>query len=416
MRRFHLLVILLPALALTALAFTAAQETAQKTSSNAAVAPVAKYDLDKLTDKQRFFYLSGQRGLEWLKKANKPDGRFVNGFLPALSLPMEGDSFLHQGGAAMTTARAAAFYGDKQGAAIARQALLTLFLETVKDPNEPHLRYTAAPPELIHRPTASAMLVLAVHELDSPGKDLLDDAEGICNYLRKLVRADGSLQLMESDVASASDSQAIQHYSGLVLHAIIRSQEHRPAAWKLEALRKARPVYHAFWKQNKNAPMIPEHSAAYVEAFLLTKEQGFADAVFEMNDWLCQMQYQDMDRRRSAWTGGFQHWIDGKAVQLAPDIDSAPYAESLAEACRLARATGDVQRFERYRNALESSLKFLTLLQYNEANARHFADWYRPAVVGGFHASLYDGNLRIDYGQHAVSALTQYLRCAAELP
>ncbi|MBI3412300.1 MAG: hypothetical protein HY040_28610 [Planctomycetes bacterium] len=416
MRRFRLLAILLPALAITAFATLEAQEPEQKTSVKPALARVAKHDLDKLTDKQRFFYLSGQRGLEWLKKANKPDGRFVYGFLPALSVPVEGDSFLHQGGAAMATARTAAFYGDKQGAAIARQALLTLFLETIKDAKEPHLRYTAAPPELIHRPTASAMLALAVHELDSPGKDLLDDAEGICNYLRKLVKADGSLHLVENDTTSGNEAQAIQHYSGLVLHAIVRSQEHRPAAWKLEALRKARPFYHAYWKQNKNAPMIPEHTAAYVEAFLLTKEQGFADVVFEMNDWLCQLQYQDMDRRRSAWAGGFQNWVDGKAVQLAPNIDTAPYAESLAEACRVAKVTGDVQRFERYRAALESSLKFLTLLQYNEANARHFADWFRPAVVGGFHASLQDGNLRIDYGQHAVSALTQYLRCAAELP
>src|SRR5262249_58962041 len=106
-------------------------------------------------------------------------------------------------------------------------------------------------------------------------------------------------------------------------------------------------------------------------------------------------------------------WLVCKACQTAPTIDSAEFAESLADACRLGKAAGDVQRFERYRGALESALRFLTLLQYNEASARHFADWYRPAVVGGFHASLQDGNLRIDYNQHAVSALTQYLRCAA---
>jgi hypothetical protein len=372
--------------------------------------------LDKLTDKQRFFYLGGQRGLEWLQKANKPDGRFVYGFLPALSVPMDEDSYIHQGGAAMALARAAKFYGDDRGTAIAKQALLTLLLETTKDPKEPQVRYSAAPPNLIHRPTACAMLILAIHELASPGKDLLDAADQLSNYLRKLVQADGSLKLTEEDQAGTANAQAVQQYAGPVLCAIIRSQHLQPAAWKLEALRKALPACVGHWKQNKSAPMIPCHTVAFTEAFLLTREQAFADAVFEMNDWLCELQYQDVDRRRLRWTGGFQQWVDNRAVQLAPDIGSAPYAESLAEACRLAKATGDVQRFQRYRLALENALKFLSMLQYTEANARHFADWFRPAVVGGFHTSLQDGNLRIDYTQHAVCALVHYLNYVAELP
>ena len=53
-------------------------------------------------------------------------------------------------------------------------------------------------------------------------------------------------------------------------------------------------------------------------------------------------------------------------------------------------------------------MQFLTTLQYTDANTQHFADWYRPRLVGGFHASHQDGNLRIDYTQHAVSALVQY--------
>lgn len=391
------------------------QKPPAKAVSPQADAAKSKFNLDRFTDKQRFFYSSGQRGLEWLQKANKPDGRFVYGFLPALSMPMEGDSYLHQGGASMTLARAAKFYGDERGTAVAKQALLTLLLETCVDPKEAHVRYSAAPGNLIHRPSANAMLILAVHELESPGKDLLDQADQMVNYLRKLVKADGSLKLSEDEQNGSFATDAV-HHAGPALYAIIRSQHLRPAAWKLEALRKAQPVYFGYWKQNKNAPMIPSHTAAYTEAFLLTKEQAFADAVFDMNDWLCDLQYQDVDRRRIRWTGGFQPWMDGKAVQLAPDIGSAPYAESLAEACRVAKASGDVQRFQRYHRALENALKFLTTLQYTEAGARHFADWYRPAVVGGFHASHQDGNLRIDHSQHALSAVVLYMNHVADLP
>jgi hypothetical protein len=111
--------------------------------------------------------------------------------------------------------------------------------------------------------------------------------------------------------------------------------------------------------------------------------------------------------------GGFMGWADGKAQAVAPQVGSAAYAEGLAEACRVARQAGDVPRFQRYRESLEHCLQFLTTLQYTEANAQHFADWYRPALLGAFHASHQDGDLRLDYTQHAVSALVGYLEHAA---
>ena len=41
-------------------------------------------------------------------------------------------------------------------------------------------------------------------------------------------------------------------------------------------------------------------------------------------------------------------------------------------------------------------LQFVGRLQYTEGNTNHFAEWYRSRLVGGFHASQQDGNLRID--------------------
>jgi hypothetical protein len=82
----------------------------------------------------------------------------------------------------------------------------------------------------------------------------------------------------------------------------------------------------------------------------------------------------------------------------------------------VARQAGDIQRHPRYRQALERGLQFLQTLQYTEANCQHFAEWYRPEVVGGFYASHQDGTLRIDYTQHAVCALVGYLEQVADRP
>ena len=79
------------------------------------------------------------------------------------------------------------------------------------------------------------------------------------------------------------------------------------------------------------------------------------------------------------------------------------------DASRTARQAADLDRYRRYAGAMQLDLQFTTRLQYTEAVTGHFAEWYRPRLVGGFHASHQDGDLRIDYTQHAVSALVQFL-------
>ena len=363
-------------------------------------------DLAKVTPQQRHLYLSAKSGMEWLQRVNKADGRFLPGFIPALRVPLENDNYLHQAGAALALARAAAFFQDERAAAVAKQALLTLLLETTTDKSA---RFTAAPEAFLNRLASAGLLTLAIHELPNPAADLLQNADELTNYLRAQLQTDGSFVRAAED--AKAKSEVIQHCTGLALHGLMRSHALRPAPWKLDAVRKARAYYHAWWKQNKNLPMIPEHTAAFAEAYLATKEQGCADAVFEMNDWLCGLQYTSVDARRTHWAGGFSAWADGKTSAAAPDIHSAAAAESLAEACRVARAAGDAQRLGRYRTALENCLLFVTTLQYAESNTQHFADWYRQnALLGGFHLSHQDGTLRIDYTRHALAALVQHLK------
>jgi hypothetical protein len=113
------------------------------------------------------------------------------------------------------------------------------------------------------------------------------------------------------------------------------------------------------------------------------------------------------------WYGGFMSHHDGRTVETPPTIECAVYAEGLIEACRVAREVGDVARYQRYREAVERCLQFLTTLQYSDSGTQHFAAWYRPQIVGAFHASHEDGNLRVDWTQHSVSALFGYLEQVA---
>jgi hypothetical protein len=361
-------------------------------------------------------YMSAQRGAEWLCRANRPDGHFEYGFIPCLKTSLEGDHYLRQAGAAYALARAARFTGDERHAAVARQAVLTLLLDSSESADKT-LRHTTLPSVVVNRLGAAGLLVLAINELPNPADDVLAQSEQLCQYIRGQQQADGSLSYSDAPAdpkAAASDPDGINQYPGMALYGLMRSQQHRPAEWKTDVVRKALAYYRPCWQKNKNMAFVPWQSAAFAEAYLLTKQQAFADFVFEMNDWIGGLQYTALDPKHPLWLGGFMSWPDGKAAATPPHVGSAAFAESLVAACRAARQAGDVARYPRYREALERCLQFLATLQYTEANTQHFADWYRDSLVGGFHASSQDGTLRIDYTQQVLCTLVQYLTYVAE--
>lgn len=382
------------------------------------VAPPAR-DLSKLSPLQRQMYLSAQRGADWLYRANRPDGRFEYGFIPSLKASLDGDHYLRQAGAAYALARAARFTGDERHAAVARQALLTLLLDTTTEDSKTTgvVRHTTLPSVVVNRLGAAGLLVLAINELPSPAEDLLEQSEQLCRYIRGQQQADGSLAYTDNPAdpkAAQTDPDGINCYPGAALYGLMRSQQHRPADWKAEVVRKALGYYRPWWQKNRNLVFVHWQTAACTEAYLLTKQQAFAEFVFELSDWLGGLQYTALDPKHPLWTGGFMSWSNGKATATPPQIASAAYAEALAAACRAARQAGDVARHTRYRESLERCLQFLATLQYTEANTQHFADWYRPTLVGSFHASAQDGTVRIDYAQHVICTLVQYLTYVSE--
>jgi hypothetical protein len=292
-------------------------------------------------------------------------------------------------------------------------------MDTAEDPKQPGVRTTRLPSLLLNRLGTAGLLVQAINELPEPADDLLKQSEQLCAYIRRQQQSDGSFALADTraeiKTVTKADPDAAHYYPGEALYGLLLSERHRPAAWKTDTVRKALGYYMPRWRSHKSMSFVPWQTAAYTEAYLLTKEAVFADAVHEMNDWLCGLQYVELDRRHPLWFGGFKSWADGKPVSTAPDARSGCSIGSLAEACRVAQQRGDAARHRRYQEALEHGLRFLTTLQYSQVNTQHYADWYRRELLGGFHASHQDGNLRIDYAQHAVCALIQYLRYEARV-
>jgi hypothetical protein len=365
--------------------------------------------LAKLPPLQKQMLLGAERGADWLKRANRVDGRFVYGFLPDLRTNLEGDHYLGQVEAAHALARASRYLGQERYTAIVRQALLTLLLDTTVEEAQAQVRHTTLPSLAVNRIGAAGLLILAIHELPSAAEDLLEQAEQLCGYLRQQQLPDGSFDLTGGSKQVQLEPDAILNYPGQAILGLLQSHHQRPAPWKFESAGKALSYYLEWWRGHKNLAMVPWLSAGFAEAFELSKDRAMAEPVIEMNDWLCSLQYAELEPSHPLWAGGFMDWAEGRSVTAPPTIRSALYATALAQACRVTRRTGDLTRYRRFREALERCLQFVSLLQYTDANTQHFADWYRNALVGGFHASQEDGTLRIDYTAQAVFAMVEYL-------
>lgn len=368
-------------------------------------------DVAKFSAIERDMYASARRGADWLCRANRPDGHFSGGLIPSLKTAVEGDHYFWQAEAAAALARTARFASDERYAAIARQAVLTLLLDTAVDPHDPQARHTVLPSSVLNRVEAAGRLILAINELPSPGEDLLQQSEQLCAFLRSQQQADGSLRAADLE---STDAETNDRAAGQALRGMATSQRHRPAAWKNECLRKACLFYRSAWQNRKNVATAACNIAACAQAYRSSGDKVFADCAFEMSDWLCGLQYAGVDAQHPFWQGGFMGWKDGRCQPVAPAVDSASCGEALMQASAAARQAHDPERCRRYGDAAEACMQFVIGLQYAEAGVQHFADWYRPALVGGFHASHTDGNLRIDYTAQAVGALIEYLNVAAE--
>ena len=134
-----------------------------------------------------------------------------------------------------------------------------------------------------------------------------------------------------------------------------------------------------------------------------------------MNDWLCGLQISASDTRTPQWAGAFRSTQNGRPTDEPPGSDEGIIIQSLACAYEINRQVPDLAREARYQAALQGAVQFICGLQYQEANTRHFENTYRAnTLIGGFHVSSADGNLRIDSTAMAVSGLLRFLSSGAE--
>jgi hypothetical protein len=263
----------------------------------------------------------------------------------------------------------------------------------------------------------AATLALAIYELPKPDEKLVDDAERLCEFLRRHVRTDGSVHYTDgpNDAPTQIDPAGVNEYPGFALQALAVSNRARPAEWKKDAVKRGVAHYHALFRAKPHPTLVATITPAAAELYAQTKLPELATAAFEMNDWLCTLQISATDPRTPQWAGGFRAPGATAGTEPLPTADTALYVQSLACAYSLTRLTGDLTREGKYRPAVADAAQFLCSSQFLEANTRHFENSFRAGtLIGAFHLSPSDGNLRIDATACAITGLLRYLSSGAE--
>jgi hypothetical protein len=357
------------------------------------------------------------RGSQWMAKQHQPHGRFMSGYNPALRQAMPGEHDLKQAHAALAMAQAAKFSGDRTQAVIASQTILALLAGTKVDANDPTCRVPVQVSFVCNRVGFAAILAMAVYELPNADNKLIDEAERLCEFLRRQCRTDGSVHYTDgpADAPAQIDASGANEFPGLALQALAMSNRVHPAEWKKEAVKKGVAYYAAIFRTKPNPMLAATLTPAACELYLQTKLPEAAAAAFELNDWLSTLQIGATDRRTPQWAGGFRSVVNGQATDAPPGAaETGFYVQSLACAYQLTRLTADLPRERKYRGAVTDAAQFLCSLQFAEANTRHFEDNFRASMlIGGFHLSPNDGNLPIESTACAVTGLMRFLSCGA---
>lgn len=340
---------------------------------------------------------ASRRGCDWLVRANTTKGIFTSGIDPATATEPPATP-MGQVKAAWSLARASAAFGDERYEMRALQALLACLEETLEEAGDPQARHTAAPSVVISRPAGTACLLAAICALEKPPAELLDKADQLARYLSK--------PAVLAAMAAASKVEPSTPF--LAAHALLSSNRHRPASWKLDAARAAVGV------------QVPAEQQAGAAAWMLMATSDLAkhdsaasQRVGSLAQSLISRQMDKVDARHPGWFGG---WSSGRTLangelEAPTCVASAEAIWALAEAATVARQEGDLNLHQKLKDGMDRGSQFLLQLQLTDANTQHFAEWFRPKLAGGFRPGPGSTTLTLDQNHAALAAL---LGCARE--
>ena len=235
-----------------------------------------------------------------------------------------------------------------------------------------------------------SFLLLALSELpeSDPRRSLIKD---IAATLWRCIELPHGRIATHNSTDDPSPDAFQDYFPGQVLLALAVACEQKASAVDEERLHRSFQYYRHRFRYKRHFGQVTWLLQAFSKwsrsRALATREQQFADCVFEIADWLLGFQ-QDK-------TGAFinNHQPD------TPGYTTAVYLEGIAAAFHVA----DRSRYETYRDAFTRGFKFLDRLIIQERDRSILPN--PDYALGGLRQGLHFSEIRTDFVQHSLSAI-----------
>ncbi|MBV9928542.1 MAG: AMMECR1 domain-containing protein [Acidobacteria bacterium] len=327
---------------------------------------------------------------QYLLRHQKPDGSFYTDYEPFQNRLYEGRDLPRLAHAAWTLARAARVFGGDESKAASERALEYLLRAASEGEGELWLEVTGQPPSVAEL----SFTLLALCESNALESD---ERRALCERAARTLWNCVSLphgRVQTHREPSAATEEFQDYFPGQVLLALAASCAAGVSQVDEARLERAFLFYRHRFRHRRGFGQVSWYTQAFARWWHVTRDERFADFVFEIVDWLLTFQQER--------TGAF---INDHQPET-PGYTSAVYLEAVASAANLAHELGDERRRRSYADSYARGLRFLDRLVIQERDASVLPS---PAYAfGGLRRAIHYSEIRTDFVQHALSAIMEY--------
>ena len=324
----------------------------------------------------------GKLHVKYLLKHLREDGTFYSRYQPFQNKLYEYADPARQAHGAWVLAGAHKIFDDDDLKTAADRVIDNLLSQIVREENQTWLRHGDETPSVAE----ISFLLLALSNLpehDSRRSFMRDIA---ATLWQRIELPHGRIRTHHS--AGDPSPDAFQDYfPGQVLLALAVACEQNESEIDEERLHRSFKYYRHRFRYKRQFGQVAWLLQAFSKWWQVTREQDFADMVFEIADWLVEYQ-QDK-------TGAFinDHQPD------TPGYTTAVYLEGIAAALAVAEGA----RFQTYLSSFTRGLGFLDRLIIQERDQSILPN--PDYALGGLRQGINYGEIRTDFVQHSLSAL-----------
>ena len=345
--------------------------------------------------------LSGLAGM-WMINNIHEDGRMTYKYWPASATESTANNMIRQWMATVGLTRYGKSESDPEVIALAEKNINYNLENFYHEENGYGLI------EFRDQVKLGALALAGLALLEHPERDKWQDQEhALQKTIDSLWNDDGSLT---SFYKPAGDMRFQNFYPGEALLYWAFLYEDNPDPQLLNKFMKSFEYYREWHLQpeNRNPAFIPWHTQAYYIIWKQTGYEPLKDFIFEMNDWLLDVQQWPDDPMYRDTLGRF--YDPSRPFGPPHSSSTGVYLEGLIDAFKLARQTGDDDRMNNYRKAINRGLRSAMQLQFvDEVDMYYVSPSMLPYVEGGIRTTVYNNEIRCDNVQHNLMAVLKIL-------